>query len=214
MDANFVELLRCRDGGILEETRLILDKAGVPYRFGSTETSFDITSIGTTQNVDVIVTVGRDHYQAARDAMEAEYLNADLPDDHFLLSASDHEIAEILGKPEEWSAFDVAHARRIARNRGVDEIEVVKQREERLERLKRGKPASKTLLFFGWMFSLVGGFIGLGIAWSICYMKERVPEGEFFTHDEKSREKGKLMMVVACIMIALGTILRFTIVLQ
>lgn len=32
-------------------------------------------------------------------------------------------------------------------------------------------------------------------------MKEKTPEGEFFKYDEESRERGKPMFQVACVMI-------------
>jgi hypothetical protein len=91
----------------------------------------------------------------------------------------------------------------------VDDI-LYKQSQERAEKLKQGKPASRTLLFFGWLFSVLGGLIGLGIAWSICFMKEKTPEGEFFTYDEKSRGIAKSMFVLACVMTGLVFIFGFS----
>jgi hypothetical protein len=41
-------------------------------------------------------------------------------------------------------------------------------------------------------------------------MKERTPEGEFFTYDERSREIGKPMFLLACLITSLALLLRFS----
>lgn len=208
MEPGFVELLRCRDGTILDETRAMLDAAEVSYRVGSTATNFDLSSIGSGSNAEAIITVRRADYESARSALESEYLKVDLPEDHHLRTVTDAELAEILGKTSEWSPFDVAHARRIAKERGISEEDIQEQEEERMNKLRTGKPAPEYLLITGWVFSVLGGLIGLGIAWSICFMKEKTPEGEFFSYDAESREKGKLMLAVASIVLAIALVIK------
>ena len=210
MDSDHIELSRCRDGDTVAEIKSVLEAARVPYRIGSTATNFDITTIGSGSDPEVIISVRRDDFPAARAAMEVEFLKVDLPSDHYLLTFSDEELAEILGKPSEWSPFDVAHARKLAEAREIDPEDIKRQSEERVERLRRGKPASGTLLFFGWLFTVLGGLIGIGIAWSICSMKEKTPEGEFFTYDERSREIGKPMLLLACVMTGFAVLFRFS----
>ena len=209
MDSEIIELSRCRDGESVAEIKAILDAAGISYRVGSTATTFDITAIGSGSDAEVIFSVRRSDFSAARSAMENEFLSDALPDDYYLLTFSDEELAEILGKPSEWSAFDVAHARKMAEARGIDEAQVIKKREERIKILQQGKPASRTLLFFGWLFSALGGLIGLGIAWSICHMKEKTPEGEYYTYDARSREIGRPMLKLAWVMTGITLLLEF-----
>ncbi len=208
MQSDLVELSRCRDAENVSETTDILDSKNIPYKVGSTASNFDITTIGSGSNPEVIISVRRADYAAARSAMEEEYLSIGLPDDHYLLTSSDDELADILGKPEEWNSFDVAHARKIASDRGIDEALIHLKKSQRIEQLQRGKRASNELVFFGWLFSLFGGVIGVGIAWSICFMKEKAPEGEFFSYDEESRERAKPMFQFACVMIVIAIFVR------
>lgn len=208
MKSDLIELSRCRDAENVSDITDILDSANIPYRVGSTASNFDLSTIGTGSNPEVIISVRRADYFAARTAMEEEYLKISLPDDHYLWTSSDDELADILGKPEEWGSFDVAHARKIAEGRGIDEALIQQKKSQRIEQLQQGKHASKALLFFGWLFSLFGGLIGIGIAWSICFMKEKTPEGEFFTYDEESRGRGKPMFQVACVVIVIAIFVR------
>jgi len=85
---------------------------------------------------------------------------------------------------------------------------VEEKKAEHVHQLRRGRRASKKLIVFGWVFSLLGGLIGLGIAWSLASMKEKTPHGEFFTYDEESRAIGRKMLKVAGAMLAVGVFLR------
>ena len=71
-----------------------------------------------------------------------------------------------------------------------------------LERLRAGKPAPAQLIRMGWRGAITGGIVGLLIAWSICTAKERTAQGEFFTYDAASREKGKLILWTALAVLA------------
>ncbi|MES2921346.1 MAG: hypothetical protein V4819_07360 [Verrucomicrobiota bacterium] len=208
MDSNLIELLRCRDAESIDEIKEILDAAGIPYRIGSNTSGFDITSIGSGSDVQEIVSVRAGDYDAARAAMEKVYLGTDLPEDHYLRDSSDDELAEVVGQASLWSAFDVAHARRLLEERGVEPTKIAAKKDARLDQLRTGKQASGYLLFFGWLFTLLGGLIGLGIAWSLCHLKERTPEGEFYTYDAASRGEGRPMLIVASSIVGIEVVLR------
>lgn len=216
MDSDLIELCRWRDTESADETKRILERAEIPFRIGSTGPVSDISYLGTGATSEIIVSIRRSDFDAARDAIEQEFLQVELPDDHHLLTATNDELAEILGKPSEWSPFDVAHARRLSKAKGVDLGEIEKKKTERIQKLEQGKPAPTILLYCGWVCSFLGGFIwllgsviGIGIASSLLFLKEKTPEGEFFTYDQKSREIGKPMLVISVAMGLIGITLRF-----
>lgn len=139
---------------------------------------------------------------------ESEYLKTDLPADHYLLASTDEELVEILARPSDWCGFDVAHARRLVLQRGIDLKLVEDKKAEHVHQLRRGKRASKKLIVFGWVFSVLGGLIGLGIAWSLVSMREKTPDGEFFTYDEESRAIGEEMLTVAGVILVVVVSVR------
>jgi len=209
-----VELQRSRDPTILKQTTELLDTAGIPYQRSALPPIFDIGKIGAGEDAEVVVSVPRNQYAAARTAMEsAVYLKEDLPDSHYLVTSTDEELIEVVAHSSEWSPFDVAHARRLIVERGIDTKKIEDKRAERLRQLRSGKPASKELILFGWVFSVLGGLIGLGIAWSLCHMKEKTPDGEFFCYDEKSRAIGKKMLAVAIAVLVAAVLLRLYLIL-
>jgi hypothetical protein len=85
MELELIELRRCRDGDSVAETESVLDAAQIPYRVGSTATNFDISTIGSGSDPEVIISVRRADFAAARAAMEEEYLKVELPADHYML---------------------------------------------------------------------------------------------------------------------------------
>jgi hypothetical protein len=209
-----VELQRCRDSEGLAMITQILDSVGITYRVSSLTPMFDIGKIGAGEDAQVIVSVPRNLFDAARAAMESENLKIEVPENHHLLTSTDEELVEIVAKASEWSAFDMAHAKRLIDQRGIDLKKIEDKRAEHLGQLQRGQRASKTLIFFGWVFSVLGGLIGVGIACSLAYMKEKTPQGDFFTYDEASRAVGRKMLVVAGTVIAIAVVLRLALLLS
>jgi hypothetical protein len=206
-----VELQRSRDPTILKQITELLDTAGIPYQRSALPPIFDIGKIGAGEDAEVVVSVPRNQYAAARAAMEsAVYLKEDLPDSHYLVTSTDEELIEVAAHSSEWSSFDVAHARRLMAERGIDTKKIEDKRAERLRQLRLGQPASKQLIFMGWVFSILGGLIGLGIGWSLAHMKEKTPDGEFYTYDEGSRAIGRNMLRVAVAVIAIAVVLRLS----
>jgi hypothetical protein len=145
METDLIELNRCRSAEGVADTTDPLDAANIWYKVGSTAIIFDYTKIGGGDDPEVIVSVRREDYAAARTVLEEEYSKFDLPDGHYLLDSSDEDLVDIIGDPSGWNPFDVVHARRLAEERGLDPVLIEKKKAERIRKLKEGKPASKKL---------------------------------------------------------------------
>jgi hypothetical protein len=71
-----------------------------------------------------------------------------------------------------------------------------------------GKP-STGLLTAGWIFSILGGWIGILIAWQIAYGKDR--SGAIYKYDDGSRTIGRRMLGLSIFMMVLSLALRFSV---
>ncbi|MFT6861700.1 MAG: hypothetical protein ACJAVK_000253 [Akkermansiaceae bacterium] len=209
---DLVEFFRSKDPGALKHVMTVLDEAAIAHQAISEEGGFDFTSIGSGEDFEAFINIRTSDHTAARDALEADSLKADLPANHHLLHSSDEELMEVITHASEWSAFDVAHARRLLTERGVDSTKLEEDRAKRIARLKKGKPASKKLIFFGWVFSLLGGFMGIAVAWSLCQMKDKTPDGEYHRYDQASRQTGETMFKVAAVILVITLLVRFVLV--
>lgn len=201
VEEEFIELERFPHREPLEDLQNILDQEGIPYRNASTAPTFEFSSIGSETTGEVIVSVRRSDYERARIALERRYLEVPVPEDHHLRSADDDDLMEILSHENEWSPFDVAHARRMAADRGLDTGRIRELAEQRLRLLKEGRQASRVQVITGFALGIIGacGFLlfsiaSLGIAWSLLTMKKRTPEGVFPYFDAPSRKTGRIML--------------------
>ncbi|MEO0414365.1 MAG: hypothetical protein AAF226_05380 [Verrucomicrobiota bacterium] len=164
----------------------------------------------------MIITVHGEDFGTAREALESLYADLPLPDDHHLHSASDEDLIEILGNSADWSPFDVAKAKQMAADRQIDPEKVEQEQIESLARKQTGKPASPILLVATPILILVAVFTGhpliwamaIGIASSICFMREKSPQGNFYTFNAKSRKAGKLLFFAALGLLLFSIALR------
>lgn len=202
-----IELFRSQDSGALKHVVTVLDDAGIAYHLIADEGGFDLGSIGSDDASETVINIEASRYEAARTVLETDALKTDLPKDYHLLHSSDEELIEVITHASEWSAFDTAHARKLLGERGVDVSKLEKQREERMTRLKQGQAASKPLILLGWVFSILGGIIGIVIGYSLTSTKIKGADGEFLKYDKASRDTGakifKVGMLVAAVVVAI-----------
>jgi hypothetical protein len=191
-----VELFRSQDPGAVQQVLDVLDHAGITYHLIGGEGGFDFASIGSEEPEERIINIEVSDLEAARAVLEEDSLKVDLPKDHYLLQSSEEELIEIVTHSSEWSPFDVAHARNLLEKNGVNTAELAEQQAVRIAGLKLGKPASKGLVFFGWLFAVLGGVIGIVIGYSLSKTKDKSADGEFYRYDEDSRAWGEKILKV------------------
>jgi hypothetical protein len=159
------ELFRSTHLDEVEATVEVLKAAGIEHNLDAPDAEDGVAILGQIQKeqVAVVVLVAKDDLEAARAALEASFAESELPQGHFLLTATDADLAEILSAPDKWSAFDAAHARRLAGERGVDLTvaiaDATKAAGRKLERIE-GSPLLLLLAVAGVVVTAV--MIGMG----------------------------------------------------
>ena len=204
LQEELVELFRSQDSEALKHVVGVLDDAGISYHLIADEGGFDIGSIGSEESSETVINIVASGYEAARGVLETDALKTDLPKGYHLFNSSDEELIEVMTHASEWSAFDTAHARKLLGERGVDLAKIEEEKAGRVAKLKQGSPASKAFILSGWVFAILGGFIGIAIGHSLKSGKIKVPEGEFLKYDKESREVGgKIFHVGALVAVVL-----------
>lgn len=197
----YTKLEQCRDEASLDELKTLLDGLGIPWRLestgGQTATAWmgQLAGHGTAEPV-VEVSVPEDRLEEARLAREEQLTLTELPEDHYLHRASAEEIAAILADPFAWSAFDAAHARRLAEERGIAVEVIWQQQAARLQELEAGRPVSPAYLFFAFFFALCGGIAGIFMGSGIANARHPAPLDHLHLYDAASRQKGRRIMIL------------------
>jgi hypothetical protein len=130
--------------------------------------------------------------------------------EHYLFSFTDDELFEILYKPDEWSEFDHQLARKLLKEKGRDispeTIELLKR--QRIKELAKPEQESRIWIYAGYIFSLLGGWIGIAIGLILVTAKKTLPDGQrVYTYPANDRNHGILMFTIGLIMLALSVIL-------
>jgi len=203
-DDEWLELCRSSDIEELGEQRKILINGGIEVSGGSIVSGNpDLGEVYGAQNsgpTEEVINVRRKDFRAARALLEDEFGKIPLPENHYLHDFSDEELKDLLVDQDAWSPFDVAHARKIANVRGLN-LDELNEESEKLSALrKEGKTAPTWLLVLGWVTVFTGGLFGVGIGWSLVYMVDKTPEGDYPTYNEKTREMGKKMLSSGIVM--------------
>ncbi len=218
---DYTPLQKCRTTEEAEELTTILKRNHLNFKISSSARAFDVSQLGSLSNdpndKQLLISVLDSDFEAARSILEENEQSIPLPPDHFLNNASDDDLIEILGNPESWSPFDVAHAKKMSHSRGIDSEKIQAKTNERIAAIEKGKAASKKLIYGGWITSILGALtgpiglislIGIGIALSLCCMKEKTPNGRFYTFDPQSRKGGKRMLTAYASILVIAWFLR------
>ena len=193
------ELLRTKDGNWINEVCYVLHQAGIPFGVSQTRVIVDLDSAGQCNlpSGDHCILIPSEHWEAARNLYQA-YLQAyELPETHFLHTATDEDLIQVLAEPDQWMGFDVAFARYTARQRGMH-VEAILR--DRVAALRQGVPASPLMLTAGWLVSPT--LLCLPIALSLAFKKVHTTHGEFYAYNKRSRDHGICMLIAQLCLLA------------
>ncbi|QKJ32689.1 hypothetical protein HQ865_23985 [Mucilaginibacter mali] len=150
------------------------------------------------------VKISSDDFDRANQVIEAyEGRYADEADlDHYLFGFDDDELMEIINKPDEWSAFDYALAKKILKERGVV-IDAAREKEigeKRMQELKKPEHSEHFWVMVGYFFALFGGVLGFFIGWHLWKSKKTLPNGEqVFVYSPGDRNSGKWIFYLSVV---------------
>ncbi|MWB94205.1 hypothetical protein GON26_07510 [Flavobacterium sp. GA093] len=134
----------------------------------------------------------------------AENLIEEVSKDHYLFEFSDEELYDILLKADEWNEFDYKLAQKILIKRGkpIDEDLIKALKKQRLESLAKPEENQKPWIIAGYIFALLGGFLGILIGYSLWTSKKSLPNGQsVYSYNEKDRNHGKNIFYIGLIIL-------------
>jgi hypothetical protein len=100
--------------------------------------------------------------------------------DYYLFSFSDNELYDIILKQDEWNEFDYSLAKELLSERGkpIDEELIKALKKQRLSDLAKPEENQKPWIIAGYIFALLGGFIGIIIGYLLMTSKKNLPNSQ------------------------------------
>ena len=191
----------------------LLTKNGIDCELADNVPSVDITFSGSTIQNQVEVRIHESNFKAAEQILEqdAENIINEIDKDYYLFSFTDEELYEVLLKSDEWSAFDYTLAQKILTEHGkpIDKALLNSLKNERLKDLAKPEGNQKPWIIAGYIFALLGGFLGLIIGYFLWTSKKTLPNGKkVYSYAANDRTHGKYIFYIGLIIVPATILLR------
>ena len=205
----FITARKFSDEKQFNDLLLILENNSIPYKTEVFRERIDAVSMRTLPaeyNVKVPSDKFAQVFEILNDIASKEVFEVD--NTHYLFDFTDQELYDILAKPDEWSAFDYQLSQKILKERGkqIDKEFLNSLRKTRIEDLAKPEEKQTNNVWVGYLFSLLGGLIGIAIGWNMMSSKKKLPNGEeIFSYQENDRKHGKRIMILGIVMLIIWT---------
>lgn len=134
--------------------------------------------------------------------------------DYYLFSFSDDELYDIILKQDEWNEFDYSLAKELLseRRKPIDEELIKALKKQRLSDLAKPEENQKPWIIAGYIFALLGGFIGIIIGYLLMTSKKNLPNGQrVYSYNSTDRQHGKMIFYIGIALLPFYIILRILI---
>ena len=191
----------------------ILKENNIDYVLNDNSSRLD-SSFGNDDNTkQFVLKIEKENFERVEELEEKSISKSldNIDKSYYLFESSDEDLIEIVLKKEEWNKFDYLLAQKILKERGKeinqDLIKAINKR--RVEDLKTEEASPKWLIFIGYLFSILGGFIGIFIGLYLMNYKKTLPNGEtIYGFGKEDRNSGKNVFICSLMGIIFWLIVR------
>ncbi|MNY23836.1 hypothetical protein D3C86_1575190 [compost metagenome] len=196
-----------------KEIEILLNKNNIKTVLADNIAPVDITFSGSTLQNQYEIKIDPADFAKAEDILEkdTENLLNQVDKDYYLLSFSDEELYDVLLKSDEWNVFDYKLAQKLLKERGknIDLDMLSSLKKERLKILAKPEENQKPWIIAGYIFSLLGGGIGIVIGYSLWTSKKTLPNGQrIYSYNDADRNHGKTIFILGSIIFPLALLIR------
>lgn len=196
-----------------QELEALLNKNNISTVLGDNIAPVDITFSGGTLQDQYEVKISPFDFEKAEFILEeeAENLLDKIDKEYYLFSFTNDELYEVLIKSDEWNPFDYKLAQKLLINRGekVDAQMLDSLKKERLKVLAKPEENQKSWIIAGYLFSFLGGGVGIIIGYSLWSSKKTLPNGErIYSYKSVDRKHGKNIFIIGLIVFPILTIVK------
>lgn len=196
-----------------KEVEMLLNKNNIKTVLADNIAPVDITFSGSTLQNQYEIKIDPADFAKAQEILEkdTESLLNQVDKDYYLLSFSNEELYDVLLKSDEWNVFDYKLAQKLLTERGknIDPDMLASLKKERLKILAKPEENQKPWIIAGYLFSLLGGGIGIVIGYSLWTSKKTLPNGErVYSYNDADRNHGKTIFILGTIIFPLALLIR------
>lgn len=194
----YVEIKRFPFIEIAQEISAIFDLQGIDYVIENTKPSVDIT-FTNGGIIEYILKVKQSQKEKALEILTHSFVEDISAENHFMDSFSDDELFETISMPDEWDEADLEYAKELLEKRGLvlDASKIKDAREKVISARYEPQKAKGVVIFVGYLFAFLGGWLGLIIALHLLFKHVKGENNEVINYyDRKSRNHGITICII------------------
>lgn len=182
----------------------ILIDNGIETILADNAPQVDSTLAGSTSHDKFEIRIKQSDFEKALSILEkdAENLINEVERDYYLFDFTNEELYDVILKSDEWNEFDYILSQKILIERGeeINETLLKSLKKQRINDLAKPEEDQQPWIIAGYIFSVLGGFLGLIIGYFIWTQKKTLPDGQrIFSHKESDRKQGKYIFYIGLV---------------
>lgn len=205
---NWIALEEYLNKEALVETEALLRSNNLMFRVISPENHLH-SAMGQATYTPFVIEVQESQYEAAKELISTyddSLLSAEISVEDY----STEELKAIVLNPDDWHKEFIIKAEEELSKRGseIAKAEIDAERAEKIRKHQLGTEPPKTVYYFMWFFSILGGYFGIIGGYFYWRGTEKGIDGKrYFTYTKKYRNRGYYMFLIGLISAIMQTFL-------
>lgn len=213
MKEDFVTFQKFSNQNSAIELGVFFNENKLEYLLEDNSLSFDPTFANNDFGKEFCIKIKKYDFDKANNLLIEKSGNEifEIDDNHYLLSFSDDELFDVILKRDEWNSFDVSLAEKLLKERGkeVSQEKIEELKNSRILELSKPEQSQKGYIIVGYIFTVLGGLLGIFIGWHLLTFKKTLPNGNrIYAYSDNDRKQGNRILILGGIFFVIWLIYR------
>ena len=189
------------DSVIAEDMAKILEENRISFKLQDTSKDFDASFANDASKNSILIMLRPEDFEKASIILEQniKFDINEIDGQHPFWNFKIEELKDVVKNYDEWHPLDVKFAKHLLEKENiiVDKSEIEKQRIEKVKKATQFEKSDMLTLSMGYLFCMLGGIAGIGIAIFLLTGKKKLPNGtKKYVYSKSDRMHGFYMLIL------------------
>ncbi|WP_284653098.1 hypothetical protein [Flavobacterium terrisoli] len=207
---DFKTFMSLTDSAIAEEFASILEANQIQFKVQDTSKDFDASFSNDKARHSILLMLDPRDFDLANQVLESKttFDISAFDKNHPFFSFTSEELIDVVKNYDEWNPYDVKLAKHLLEKQDIlmnsRDIETFQKVKEISAEVKEQTSSNRLMIITGYLFCLLGGFIGIGIGLFLISAKKTNLSGQKeYVYNPTERTHGYLMLFAGVVIFLL-----------